>query len=524
ASKQWFVRMRPLAEPAIRAVKEGRIKFVPERFAKHYLNWMENIRDWCISRQLWWGHQIPVWYCAACEAEITAAGAPAACPKCGGRELTQDPDVLDTWFSSALWPFSTLGWPERTPELAYFYPTSVLVTAWDIIPFWVARMIFMGLECMGEEPFSHAMIHGLILDKNGKKMSKSRPETSIDPKEVIEKYGADTLRFSVLVGNAPGQDLKFYWEKVESARNFGNKIWNAARFVLMNLADFDGGALPRGGSLTLADRWIISRLQRVTSEATGALARFDPGAAATLLNDFIWSEYCDWYIETAKPRLAAGGDARRTAQSVLVHVMRQAMELLHPFMPFITEEIWQSLPHEGATVMKAPWPRADAALIDAAAEEEFARLVEIVRAIRNIRAEASVAPGKRIAAVVLAHDGAAAALEAGREYLMALAGLGSLEIASDEGKKPAKAMSAVAGGAQIYLPLADLVDLALETARLEKELAATADEVERQRAKLANEGFTAKAPAAVVEKERAKLAMAEEKRRKLEARLFELRS
>ena len=345
-SKQWFVRMKPLAEPAMRVVEDGRIQFVPERFTKIYLNWMENIRDWCISRQLWWGHRIPVWYCADCGAEIAAKSEPSACPKCGSAKLEQDPDVLDTWFSSALWPFSTLGWPERTPELGYFYPTSVLVTGRDIIFFWVARMIFMGLEFMGEEPFGKVMIHGLIMDKDGKKMSKSRPETSIDPQDVIDKYGADTLRFSVLVGNTPGQDLRFYWEKAEDGRNFANKIWNATRFVLMNLADYEGRE-PRREELSLADRWILSRLQRVTAEVSGSLERYDPGAAASLLYDFLWSEYCDWYIESAKPRLNAGGSGRRTTQAVLSRVLAQTMQLLHPFMPFITEEIWQHLPHQG---------------------------------------------------------------------------------------------------------------------------------------------------------------------------------
>ena len=520
-SRQWFVRMKPLAEPAMRAAEDGRIQFVPERFTKIYLTWLENIRDWCISRQLWWGHRIPVWYCADCGAEIAAKEDPSACPKCGSAKLEQDPDVLDTWFSSALWPFSTLGWPERTPELDYFYPTSVLVTGRDIIFFWVARMIFMGLEFMGEEPFGKAMIHGLIMDKEGKKMSKSRPETSIDPQDVIDKYGADTLRFSVLVGNTPGQDLRFYWEKAEGGRNFANKIWNATRFVLMNLADYEGRD-PRREELSLADRWILSRLQRVTAEVSGALERYDPGAAASQLYDFLWSEYCDWYIESAKPRLNAGGSGRATTQAVLSRVLTQAMRLLHPFMPFITEEIWQHLPHQGESITIAPWPQDDPALVDEAAESEMGKLMEIVRAIRNIRAEVGVAPGKKITAVIQAEPGQAEGLAATQGYLATLAGLSQVRIAEDQAEKPPKAMTAVAGGAQIFLPLADLVDLDKERARLQKELDNAAAETARLQAKLANEGFLAKAPAAVVEKEREKLAEAEDRRGKLEARLAEL--
>ncbi|MGE5597813.1 MAG: valine--tRNA ligase [Bacteroidota bacterium] len=533
-SEQWFVRMRPLAEPAMRAVETGAIEFVPERFTRIYLAWLENIRDWCISRQLWWGHRIPVWYCADCGAEIAARDEPGSCAKCGGKRLEQDPDVLDTWFSSALWPFETLGWPKSTPELDYFYPTSVLVTGRDIIFFWVARMIFMGLEFMGDRrpappdrpfaasrPFRKVMIHGLILDKDGKKMSKSRPETSIDPQEVIEKYGADTLRFSMLVGNTPGQDLRFYWEKVEGGRNFANKIWNAARFVLMNLNDYRGGE-PSREDLALADRWILSRLQRVTDETTAALERFDPGAAASLLYDFIWSEFCDWYIETAKARLNAGGAGRIAAQYLLFRVLSQAMRLLHPFMPFITEEIWQHLPHEGASIMIAPWPEPDGNLLDAEAEQEMGDLMEIVRAIRNIRAEAGVAPGKRISAIIQAGSGRRDALERSRAYLMGLAALGQLEFIAEGEAKPDRAMSAVAGGAQIFLPLADLVDLEKERARLRKELENAEAEAARLEARLATEGFVAKAPPAVVEKERGKLAEIKEKREKLAARLAEL--
>ncbi|MGQ9780516.1 MAG: valine--tRNA ligase [Bacillota bacterium] len=520
-SEQWFVRMKPLAEPARRAVEEGRIVFVPERFTKIYLNWLENIRDWCISRQLWWGHRIPVWYCDACGAENASREEPSSCAACGSRSLTQDPDVLDTWFSSALWPFSTMGWPERTPELEYFYPTSVLVTGRDIIFFWVARMIFMGLEFMQAEPFKKVMIHGLILDKEGKKMSKSRPETSIDPQEVIDRFGADTLRFSLLTGNTPGQDLRFYWEKAEAARNFANKIWNAARFVLMNLEDYsDGDEPPKPAAL--ADRWILSRLQRITAEVTSALERYDLGAAAGLLYDFIWSEYCDWYIETAKPRLQAGGAERAICQKVLSHVLAQTMQLLHPFMPFISEEIWQHLPHQGESIMVSAWPTPDPAFLDPAAEAEMEDLVEIIRAIRNIRAEVGVAPGKKIAAILAAPPVKADLLAANRTPLCVLAGLGRLELVAEDAPRPEQAMSAVAGGVQIYLPLAELVDLEKERARLTKELENARAEVARLEAKLANEGFLAKAPAAVVEREKTRLEEARTKEEKIRARLREL--
>ncbi|MGE5551614.1 MAG: valine--tRNA ligase [Bacteroidota bacterium] len=529
-SKQWFVKMRPLVEPAMRAVQTGAIQFVPERFTRIYLGWLENIKDWCISRQLWWGHRIPVWYCQDCAAEIAAKTEPKSCPKCGSVRLEQDPDVLDTWFSSALWPFSTLGWPEHTPELDYFYPTSVLVTGRDIIFFWVARMIFMGLEFMEGEraagaefmagrPFRKVMIHGLILDKDGKKMSKSRPETSIDPQDVIDKFGADTLRFSVLVGNTPGQDLRFYWEKAETGRNFANKIWNAARFVLMNLEDFPGQTDPRAVELSLADRWILSRLMRVTGDVTASLERYDPGAAASLIHDFLWSEYCDWYIEIAKPRLNAGGADRLACQTVLARVLAQTMQLLHPFMPFITEEIWQHLPHQGESIVISAWPAVEPDFIVPSIEAEMERVMEIVRSIRNIRAEVGVTPGKKVTAFIQAPPERAAELAMTRGYLMTLAGLGQLEIATEMQSKPDKAMSAVAGGVQIFLPLADLVDLAREASRLRKEMDEASKEVARLSAKLANEGFLSKAPAAVVDKERDKLAEAEQRRDKLAARL-----
>ena len=521
-SKQWFVRMKPLAEPAIKAVENGQIRFVPERFTKIYLGWLENIRDWCISRQLWWGHRIPVWYCE-CGEMIVARQEPKTCPKCGSTRLEQDPDVLDTWFSSALWPFSTMGWPEKTPLHEQFYPTSVLVTGRDIIFFWVARMIFMGLAFMEKEPFKDVLIHGLVLDKYGKKMSKSRPETIVDPQDIIDEYGADTLRFTLATGTTLGQDQRFQMEKVEGVRNFTNKIWNAARFVLMNLEDFtdDDAALPLA-QLSLADRWILSRLQRVTASVQEMLERYDIGGAANLLYDFVWSEYCDWYIEMAKPQLRKGGEERRLTQAVLSRGLRQIVTMLHPYMPFITEEIWQALPHDGPSVMVSPWPKADTRYINEEAEQQMEMLMELVRAIRNIRAEAGVEPGRKVEAVVAADPKRAQVIQTNQTAVMTLAGLGKLDFQEEDAEPPAKALSAVAGGVQVFLPLAGLVDLELETQRLTKELEATKEEIQRLQAKLGNAQFVAKAPPAVVEKERAKLAAAQEKAEKLEARLAEL--
>ena len=524
-SKQWFVKMKPLAAPAIKAVQDGEIRFVPERFTKIYLNWMENIRDWCISRQLWWGHRIPVWYCQDCQAEFTAHQEPTVCPQCGSEKIEQDPDVLDTWFSSALWPFSTMGWPENTEELKHFYPTAVLVTARDIIFFWVARMIFMGLEFMGEKPFHEVLIHGLVLDKDGKKMSKSRPETNIDPLDVIDKYGTDTLRFTLATGTALGQDQRFQLEKIDGIRNFSNKIWNAARFILMNLEDYpveQGEIKLDPATLSLADRYIISRLQRVIAEASMMLDRYDLGGLANLLYDFIWNEFCDWYIEMAKPLLKTEGKKRYTTQQVLVKVFRQIMVLLHPYMPFITEEIWQALPHQGQTVMLAPWPVADDQLLDPSAEKEMELIMNITRAIRNIRADAGVDPGRKVEAIFLAEEDKQKILTENRLYLETLVGLNKIEIQSDKAVKPGKAMTAVVEGVEIYLPLAGMVDLELEAKRLQKELSTLEGERKRLAAKLANEQFVTKAPPIVVEKERQKLADIEIDYEKVKSRLVEL--
>lgn len=499
-SKQWFVRMQPLAEPAIKAVTSGEIKFVPERFTKVYTNWLENIRDWCISRQIWWGHRIPAWYCECGEVTVSR-NAVTNCPKCGGK-VEQDPDVLDTWFSSALWPFSTMGWPEQTRELKHFYPTSVLVTGYDIIFFWVARMIFMGLEFAKDIPFHHVFIHGLVRDAEGRKMSKSLGN-GIDPLEVIEKYGADTLRFTLVTGNTPGNDMRFYWERVESSRNFANKIWNASRFVMMNLEGFDPAQPIR--DYTLADRWILSRYARTVEEVTANMERFELGEAARSLYEFIWNEYCDWYIETAKARLYNKEDApgRATAQYVLWYVLNNTLKLLHPFMPFITEAIWQHLPHEGDSIMVSPWPDEQPDLVDAAAEEQMTLIMETIKAIRNMRAEVNVPPGKKSEAILQTSESLQKVFTENIQYIRSLgASEPSLALLSDE--KPENAMTAVVSGVEIYMPLKGLIDVEKETARLNKEREGLVKEVERVAGKLSNESFVAKAPAEVIERERAK--------------------
>lgn len=501
-SKQWFVKMQPLAEPAIAAVKDGRIKFVPERFTRVYINWLENIRDWCISRQIWWGHRIPAWYCEGCGETIVSREDITACPKCGGK-VARDPDVLDTWFSSALWPFSTMGWPQQTPELKYFYPTSVLVTGYDIIFFWVARMIFMGLEFMKDIPFEHVFIHGLVRDGEGRKMSKSLGN-GIDPLDVIEKYGADTLRFTLMTGNTPGNDMRFYWERVESSRNFANKIWNASRFVLMNLEGFDPAAAP--GEYTLADRWLLSRYAKTAAEVTADLEKFELGEAARSLYEFIWNEYCDWYIETAKARLYNKEDAggRATAQYVLSHVLEGTLRLLHPFMPFISEAIWQHLPHEGESIVRAAWPAADAKLLDDKAEAAMGAVMETVKAVRNMRAEVNVPPGRKSEVILLATDELGGVLTANAPYIRTLAAAEPVTVLPLTAAKPENAMAAVVSGVEVYLPLKGLIDVEKETARLNKEREGLEKEVARVAGKLANESFVAKAPAEVIEKERAK--------------------
>lgn len=504
-SKQWFVKMKPLAEKAVAAVQSGDIRFVPERFGKTYLHWMENIRDWCISRQLWWGHRIPVWYCQACGAVFADVHDPDICPECGSADIHQDPDVLDTWFSSALWPFSTLGWPESTKELQHFYPTSVLVTGFDIIGFWVSRMILMGLEFMDERPFKDVLIHGLVRDAQGRKMSKSLGN-GVDPLEIIEQYGADALRINLVIGVAPGNDMRFIPEKVEAYRNFANKVWNASRFALMNLEGFEPDTHELSPQLNLADRWILSRFEEVTQEVTRHLDRYDVGEGARALYDFVWSELCDWYIELIKPRLYGqdGETSKADAQYVLWYVLKETLQLLHPYMPFITEEIWQHLPHQGETIMLAPWPLSHGRK-DPEAERTMSLLMDIITEIRTLRSEKQVAPGRRITAIFQAGDELLELLRANDGYLRRLAGLETIEL-QNEGEKPQRSISSVAAGVEIYLPLADLVDLEQELKRLRSELEQAEGELARAQGKLANAGFVSKAPEAVVNKEREKAA------------------
>ncbi|HWQ89689.1 MAG TPA: valine--tRNA ligase [Desulfitobacteriaceae bacterium] len=519
-SKQWFVKMEPLAKPAMEVVWEGKLEFVPERFSKIYLGWLENIRDWCISRQLWWGHRIPVWYCQDCGSEVCAEADPASCPNCGSGRLEQDPDVLDTWFSSGLWPFSTLGWPQRTADLEKFYPTSVLVTGRDIIFFWVARMIFMGLEFMKEVPFRQVMIHGLVLDAQGRKMSKSLGN-GIDPIEVIEEYGADTLRFMLITGNTPGNDLRFHMEKLEATRNFANKIWNASRFVLLNLSDYQKND---NRELELADQWILSRYEALITGVTDCLEHYDLGEAGRLLYEFIWNEFCDWYIELCKPRLydKESSAARQTAQAVILEVLDGTLRLLHPFMPFLTEEIWQNLPLQGESIMIQNWPQAQNRR-DLTAEKTMNLHMNIIKAIRNIRAEMNVAPGKKAEIILFAaEDEISRLLSAGAAAIKHLAGGSSVNVLGEMPSKPEKAAGAVLDGVEIYLPLKGLLDLDKEIARVEKEMAQIQKDQKLLETKLNNPGFISKAPAEVVAKEREKLDGVLARKQVLQARLLEL--
>ncbi|HUW63200.1 MAG TPA: valine--tRNA ligase [Spirochaetia bacterium] len=502
-SRQWFVRMKPLAEPATLAALKGQVTFIPERFTRIYLNWMENIRDWCISRQLWWGHRIPVWYCAECGEMTAAVTQPDRC-RCGSTGLEQDPDVLDTWFSSGLWPFSTLGWPCQTAELAYFYPTSVLVTGRDIIFFWVARMIFLGLAFQGEVPFPSVFIHGLVLDPLGRKMSKSLGN-GVDPIDVIESHGADSLRFMLLTGNTPGNDIRFNFERLEGARNFANKLWNASRFVLMNLEGYSPGE--ETAPPILADRWILNSFNDTVRNVTQSLEAFELGEAVRLAYEFIRGEYCDWYIELAKPRLY-GADPldRALARRVLVQVLRGTLELLHPFMPFITEEIWQHLPGAGPTVMLAPWPACDPELSDPEARAKMDLIQEVTRVIRHLRTEVNVPPGKKVNVLIGADDYQLAVLEEGSEIIASLAqAVPAFSRGTPE--RPEQSVQAVAGvGVTVVLPLKGVLDVDKEKARIQQEQARLRDDMARTRGKLANEAFLAKAPPAVVEKEKGKAA------------------
>jgi len=503
-SDQWFVKMAPLAGPAIDVVNNGEMRIIPDRFTKVYMNWLENIRDWCISRQLWWGHRIPAYYCQTCPEIVVAKEMPDVCPSCGSSHFKQDDDVLDTWFSSALWPFSTLGWPEKTPELDYFYPTNVLVTGYDIIFFWVIRMVFSGLDAMGEKPFDDVFIHGLVRDAHGKKMSKSLGN-GVDPLDIIDQYGADALRFMLATGNSPGNDLKFQIERVESSRNFANKLWNASRFVIMGLEE---GQYELDGSerLTLADEWILSRLDTMITEITQALDKYELGIAANKIYEFTWNEYCDWYIELAKKRLYGEDSvAKQTVQKVLVKVLRDILKLLHPFMPFITEEIWGFIPHAEDALVTSKWPEADEKCQNPTAERQMNSIMEAIRNLRNVRAEMDVVPSRKAKCMILASDASVGELLINQgEYLMTLASCSEVVLVTNNKEVPEDAVSAVIQGAELYLPLDDLIDFEKEMDRLQKEKAKLEKEVERVVSKLNNQGFVAKAPAHLLDEEREK--------------------
>ena len=504
-SPQWFVKMKPLAEAAIEVVKDGRIKFVPERFTKTYMNWMENVHDWCISRQLWWGHRIPAWYCDDCGKITVSRTDPCECEHCHSKNIHQEEDVLDTWFSSALWPFSTMGWPDKTPELDYWYPTSVMVTGYDIIFFWVARMIFSGMEQMKKEPFHTVFIHGLVRDSQGRKMSKSLGN-GIDPLEMAEKYGADALRFNLITGNSPGNDMRFYVEKCEAMRNFCNKIWNASRFVMMNLA-IEDNHLPE--TLETEDKWILSKLNRVVKEVCDNMDSFELGVAAGKIYDFIWDDYCDWYIELTKPRLNGDDEAaKESAQRVLLYVLVEILKLLHPFMPFITEEIWQALPHEGDALMMQSYPEYSEKLNFPEDEANFGMVMDAIKAVRARRSEMNVPPSRKSHLIIVTDK--AKAFTDGEKFICKLAYASGVEVRAELPESTDGMVSVITDNARMFMPMAELVDLEKERARMEKELANAKKQLDGQNAKLANENFVSRAPEKVVNAER-------EKKAKLEA-------
>lgn len=517
-SKQWFVTMQPLADPAIKAVDDKNIKFVPERFDKIYYNWMNNIKDWCISRQLWWGHRIPVWYCDECGHTMVAKQDPSACEKCGSKNIRQDEDVLDTWFSSALWPFSTLGWPDDTEDLKYFYPTNVLVTGYDIIFFWVARMIFSGLEHMGERPFENVVIHGLVRDAQGRKMSKSLGN-GIDPIEIIEEFGADALRFALTANSSPGNDMRYNQSKIESARNFANKIWNASRFVLMNLGD-DRPKEIDTSALDSADKWILTRLNTVVKEVTENLESFELGIALQKVYDFIWSEFCDWYIELSKSKLYEGTDEqKKNTNAVLYHVLISALKLLHPFMPFVTEEIYQGFEGTEATIMRAKFPEYDNSMIfDESTEIEYVK--DIIHKIRNIRSQMNVPAGKKTNIFICVKDGID--LASSTEYIKRLAAGEKVELI-DKDLDDSSMVSIVCDAGNVYLPMNELIDFEKEIARIEGEIELTKKEISRAKGMLTNEKFVSKAPEAVVQKEKDNLEKNNEKLEQLVASLQKLK-
>ncbi len=521
--QQWFVRMDELAKPAIEALKKGELRFVPDRFDKIYLHWLENIRDWCISRQLWWGHRIPAWTCDDCGEITVARETPEVCPKCGSRHLTQDPDTLDTWFSSALWPFSTLGWPDDTEDLKYFYPTDVLVTGYDIIFFWVIRMVFSGYEQTGKSPFHTVLIHGLVRDSQGRKMSKSLGN-GIDPLEVIDKYGADALRLTLVTGNAPGNDMRFYWERVESSRNFANKVWNASRFILMNMDGVDTNQVALA-DLEDADRWILSKVNRLTGEVTENMDKFELGIAMQKIYDFIWEEFCDWYIEMVKPRFREGGSpkSKEAACWTLKTVLITALKLLHPYMPFITEEIFCNIQDEEETIMLSAWPepRKDWDFPETEAQVELVK--EAVRAMRNLRTSMNVAPSRKAQVYVVSEkETVRQTFEGSKSFFAALGSASEVKIQAERTGIPENAVSAVTADAVLYLPLEDLVDVAKERERLEKEEKRLTGELARVNGMLSNEKFLSKAPEAKIQEEKEKLAKYTQMMEQVKAHLAQL--
>ena len=522
-SLQWFVKMDELAKPAIDILKKGELKFVPDKFDKTYLQWLENIRDWCVSRQLWWGHQIPAYYCQDCGEIIVAEEAPHECTKCKSSNIKQDEDVLDTWFSSGLWPFETMGWPDKTDMLDYYYPTSVLVTGYDIIFFWVVRMAFSAMFCMNEKPFEHVLIHGLVRDSEGRKMSKSLGN-GIDPLEIIDQYGADALRFTLATGNSPGNDMRFYMERVEFARNFNNKLWNASRFVFMNLEDeslLDN--LTRESvkaNLTLADKWIISRANRVVKEVNYNMDQFDLGIGLQKAYDFTWSEYCDWYIEIVKPRLYGDDrEAKRAALYTLTYVLEKILKLLHPFIPFITEEIYSYLPTVEGYIITAEYPHYEEADDMLAEEEKMNLIMDGIRNVRNVRAEMNVPPSKKAKIIIVPTDDKRPAMEDGKEYFKSLASASEVEIQDSKDGIPEDAVSVVIDGVELFIPLDELVDFEKEKERLNKERDKALAEIKRVEGKLNNPGFVNKAPAKLVEEEKAKKEKFEEILHTIEERL-----
>ena len=519
-TRQWFVKMKPLAKPAMDAVTSGKTKFVPERFTNIYIQWLENIHDWCISRQLWWGHRIPVWYCEECKETIASRTDITECTNCGSKKINQDPDVLDTWFSSALWPFSTMGWPEKTETLKQWYPTSTMVTGYDIIFFWVARMMFMSMEFMHEIPFKYVFIHGLVRDSQGRKMSKSLGN-GIDPLEVIEKYGADALRFTLVTGNTPGNDMRFYYERVEGNRNFANKLWNATKFTLMNLDNYDKNFTPEEKDYTLADKWILEKLAKTEEFVSRNLDKYELGEAADSIYNFAWNCFCDWYIETAKSRLYAEHCRdRQVTQYVLVYTLTRMLALLHPFMPFITEHLWQHLPHEGKTLARAEWPKVSEKLRFEKEEEQMERIMEIIKAIRNMRAEAGVIPAKTCRIKIhVTRENLKNCIENHKSYFEKLANVESIEFLNSDEDKPENALTAVVTNSDIYMELKGLIDTKKETERINKTREVLEKEIARAEGKLKNKGFIAKAPAAVVNKEKEKLEEFKEQMKSLEERL-----